>query len=80
MSDMFFVTQSFGRLLRAFSEMAFARSIGVSTLAAQLMQWAKVVERRVNPAGSTLYHFCAMSDQKGADQVSKHTFCGCVYV
>lgn len=73
MSDMFFVTQSFGRLLRAFAEMAFSRGLRVSAISAQLHRWAKVVERRVWPHKSILLHFCqpaSLKNQQSGDQQS----------
>lgn len=57
-ADMGFIIQSFGRLLRAFSEIAFSRFARVSTIAAKLLEWSKVVEQRVWPHKSILWHFC----------------------
>lgn len=44
--------------------MAFSRGLRISTLAAKLHRWARVVERRVWDHRSPLMHFCQPASTK----------------
>eukprot|EP01053_Blabericola_migrator_P000612 Blabericola_migrator_1__611@NODE_114_length_13851_cov_137_870429_g102_i0_p1_GENE_NODE_114_length_13851_cov_137_870429_g102_i0NODE_114_length_13851_cov_137_870429_g102_i0_p1_ORF_typecomplete_len2172_score419_16Sec63/PF02889_16/1_8e58Sec63/PF02889_16/2_6e55DEAD/PF00270_29/3_5e26DEAD/PF00270_29/1_9e03DEAD/PF00270_29/3_7e24Helicase_C/PF00271_31/5_8e13Helicase_C/PF00271_31/7_6e03Helicase_C/PF00271_31/1e14ResIII/PF04851_15/1e12ResIII/PF04851_15/2_3e12AAA_19/PF13245_6/1_2e05AAA_19/PF13245_6/0_00062AAA_ len=69
-SDTAFIVQSFGRLLRAFSEIAFAKSVNISGVASTLFKLSRVCQRRIWEDQSPLRHFCeASSKMWGASHV-----------
>lgn len=70
-ADMLFVIQSFGRLLRAFAELALSRSLKVSSAALTILEWSKVIERRVWKNSLAIEHFCVAADTKAHLQLGE---------
>lgn len=57
-SDMNYISQNVNRLFRCLFEVSLTRSVGVSGVSQRLLEWCKMVERRLWIDQHFLYHYC----------------------
>ena len=64
-SDSNYITQQAGRLFRAMFEICMTRVSGMSNMAESLLEWAKMVDNRIQWWHHTLRHFCYPPGERG---------------